>query len=162
MARDVGTSHWQLVAADRPDRRVLDRGVWSIAGLHQVSSALVVPLLAHHRPNQGHRAHLVRQLLKTCGEFYSWHGRRDCFGARGDPRVGVGVKGFELAWPASQPQEDDRLRRLARPLGLVGQQLPDGRQPGEAGELEKAAAVEYGSAAKLIGDLNDSRRIPLC
>ena len=132
----------QLVAADRADRGVLDGRVGPIAGLHQIRSALVVTLLAHHRPDQRDRAHLVGQLLETLGELNARHRRGDRLGPGGDPGVGVRVKGLELAGPASQPQEDDRLRRLPRPLGLVGQQLPDRRQPGEPGQLEEAAAVE--------------------
>ncbi len=161
--RDVGPAHRQLVAADRADRGVLDRRVGPIAGLHQVRAALVVPLLAHHRPDQGDRAHLVGQLLEALGELNARYGGRDRLGPAGDPRVGVRVERLELAGPAAQPQEDDRLRRLPRPLGLVGQQLPDRRQPGEPGQLEEAAAVEYSvRSERLMRGLNGSMRIPSC
>ncbi len=142
MPGNVGPADRQLVAADGADRGVLDGRIGSIAGLHQIRSALVVAFLAHHRPDQRDRAHLVGQLLETLGELNAGHGRGDRLGPGGDSGVRVRVEGLELAGTTPQPQEDDRLRRLPRPLGLVGEQLPDRRQPREPGQLEETAAVE--------------------
>ena len=66
---DVRPADGQLVAADRADRRMLDRRVGAIARLHQVRPALVVPLLAHERADQGDRAHLLGQPLEPLGEL---------------------------------------------------------------------------------------------
>ena len=56
------------------------------------------------------------------------------------------VKRFELAGPAPEPQEDDRLCRLVRPLGLTREQLSDRRQPRKSCQFEEAAAFEDESA----------------
>ena len=111
---DVGPAHRQLVAADRADRGMLDRRVGPVAGLHQVRAALVVALLAHHRPDQRDRPHLLGQVLEALGELDALDGGRDGLRAAGDPGVGVRVEGLELARAAVQPEQDDRLRRLPR------------------------------------------------
>jgi hypothetical protein len=58
------------------------------------------------------------------------------------------VKRLELARATAQPEQDHRLGRLARPLGRFGQELSDRRQPTDPGQLQKAAAGEYGFARK--------------
>ena len=94
------------------------------------------------------RAHLLGQVLEPLGELDALDRGRDRLGAAGDPGVGVRVEGLELARAAVEPQQDDRLRRLPRPLGLVGQQPADGRQPAHSGQLEEAAAVERESVGR--------------
>ena len=96
------------------------------------------------------RAHLVGELVEPLGELDALDGRGDRLGPAGDLRAGMRVERFELARPAAQPEQDDRLRRLARLLGLLGQQLADRRQPGEPGQLEEAAAVESEREAALM------------
>ena len=125
----------QLVAADRPDRRVLDRRVGPIAALHHVRAALVVAFLAHHRPNECDRTHLVGELLEAFGELDCLGGRRDGLGSAGDLLVRMRVKRLELAGTAPQPEQDDRLRRLARLLGLLG---PEARRQGSARRARRA------------------------
>src|SRR6185312_9069908 len=75
-------------------------------------------------------------------ELDALHRGLDGFRAPRDPGVGVRVESLELAGVAVEPQEDDRLRRLPGPLGLVGQEPPDRRQPAQPGQLEEIAAVE--------------------
>ena len=118
---NVGPADGQLVATDRADRGMLDRRVGPIARLHEIRPALVVTLLADHRSDQRDRFHLVGELLVPLRELDARDSGRDRPGATGDLLVGVRVERFELARAAVEPQEDDRLRRLTRPLGLVGQ-----------------------------------------
>ena len=139
---DVRPVDGQLVAADRPDRGVLDRRVGAVAGLHHVRPALVVALLAHQRSDEGDRAHLVGQPLVPLGELDALDGGRDRLRPAGGPGPGVRVERLELARPAGHPEQDDRPRRLARALGLRGEQVPDRRQPAQPGQREEASAVD--------------------
>src|SRR5262249_52123868 len=104
---DICMPYRQLMAADRADRGMLNRRVGTITGLHQVRAALVVPLLAHHRPDQGDRAHLLGQLLVPLGELDAGDRGRDRLRAGGTPGSGVRVERLELARAAVQPEQDD-------------------------------------------------------
>ena len=137
MPRDARAARGQLVAADRADRRVIDRRVGPVAGLQQVGAALVVALLAHHRPDQRDRAHLLGEPAEAVGELHALHGRVDGLRAAGDRLAGLGVERLELARPALQPEQDDRLRRLAAIARPARRAVADGRQPAHAGQAER-------------------------
>src|SRR3954464_2293931 len=100
----------RLGAAAGADGRVDHRRVGTEAGLHGVGAALVVPLLADHRADQGDRPHLLRRPLKPGGEADALDGGLDGPGAGGDVGAGVGVERLQLARAALEPEEDDRLR----------------------------------------------------
>ena len=137
----------QLVAADRADGRVDHRRVRAEAGLHRVRAALVVALLADHRPDEGDRPHLLGRALQARGELDALDGGVDGPGAGGDVGAGVRVERLELARPALHPEHDDRRgRRLlaAWRLGGAGQQVADAASA-------TAAPAEAGAAAGTCG-----------
>ena len=142
MPGNVRPSDRQLVAADRADRGMLDGRIRAVARLHHVCSALVIALLAHHRPDQGDRAHLIGELLEALGKLDAADRGLDGLGAAGGRRFGMRVERLELARSAREPEKINDCAGSRVSLGLPGQELAERGQPAQPRQREEAAAVD--------------------
>src|SRR5262245_434736 len=132
------------MTTNRADRRVDDGRVRAEPGLHRVSAALVVPLLADHGADEGDVAQLLGRALEAGSDLDTFDCGPDRPGARGDVGARMRVERLELTWPALRPEHEDRRGGFARLLGRPGEEVTDRCEPGDAGqagEVEKAATV---------------------
>ena len=136
----------QLVAANGPDRRVHHGRIGPIAGLHEIGAAFVIAFLTDQRADQGDGFHLFREVAETLGQLNALGRGGNGPGAAGDFGPRMGVERLQLTRPPAQPQQNDRLGRLTFALfRLLGQQVPQRREPADAaqpGPFQPVTAIE--------------------
>lgn len=103
----------RLMAQDRAERRMHQRGIGAVAILHVIRRPFVIPLFAHDRTNQRDRFHLLRHQRQAVADLDSLHRRGNAQAAASDFGLGMRIKGFELARAPLHPEDDERVRRLA-------------------------------------------------
>ena len=96
----------------------------------------MVALLADHRADERNIGHDLGEPAEPLGQLDPLDRGGDRPRPAGAGGTGVRIERFELARSAGQPEQDDRPRRFAAPLGLCGQQMPDRRQPAQARQAE--------------------------
>ena len=107
--RDFNPRHRQFVGDDRPQRRMDDCRIGTVASLEQVRPALMVPFFGDHRANHAQIVDLFGGVRQKVRDLKARKFRIDGFCFAADFRAGMGIESLQLAGPALHPQGDQRF-----------------------------------------------------
>ena len=128
----------QLHGGHRTDVGMLDAGIDLVAGVQQVSRALVVVLVPGHRPDQGDVIELLRDLGPVLGDPNARQDRVDRLGRAAGLGARFGIPRFELTGASLQEKHDTGHAPLAQLVGLGAE---------SAGPAEGRASRQAGSGS---------------
>ena len=149
-------SSWQQIA---PIDGCIDRRVGPVAGLHHVGAAPWSPSLLTIERIRATEPICSARCSKPSASCTPLTAVSMASVPAGDPGAGMGVERLELAGPALEPEQDDRLRRPPGPLGLRRPAAARGASASSARPtLEEAAAVDSRSEWREV--MRESSMVP--